>query len=188
MSTDRIAEQGPHSAAPGLQAQSCENGRGASAIDAKIIPIISTDYTKIVMDLIRSATRSIDICAYTWIWYSHAGLSTIQQFNRLIIEKCRQGLPVRVRLNQEAKDHYLTQQNARTASALNRYPIQIKHDHTGTTSHLKMIIIDKEIVIIGSHNLTKRSVSQNHETSVAIFGAEACRDFNKYFENLWITT
>lgn len=175
-----------HSATPALCEKSRGDGRQTSSIICKITPIISTDYQKIVCELLRGAHRSIDICAYTWKWYAHQSGCLMQQINRTIIEKARQGVKVRVRLNSEQKDHYLTKENSLTSNALRRYPILTKFDNTGTTSHLKMIIIDNEIVIIGSHNLTKRSVSQNHETSVAIYGEEACRDFVKYFGNLWI--
>lgn len=185
MRTQETPFGNPHSCAPGLRATldgvSAEDG----ATLCKITPIIASDYPKIVSELLRTAMRSIDICAYVWKWYACEGQGTMQQFNRLIIDRARQGVPVRVRLNQEAKDHYLTKQNTLTASELRRYNVQTKFDHSGTVSHLKMIIIDQEIVIIGSHNLSKRSVSQNNEASVAIFGREAAQKFCQYFEMLW---
>jgi len=119
-----------HSAAPGMQEESTRDKRENAADDAKTFPIIADCYLDVVGELIRTAKRSIDICAYTWKWYAHQGKSAIQGFNRLIIDRARQGLPIRARLNHESKDHYLTKENTRTASELRRYGVQVKFDGT----------------------------------------------------------
>ena len=185
MSTREISDGELHSAAPGLQAEGRRTELEASSIVCKIKPIIASEYPTAVINLLRTATKSIDICAYCWKWYSHRTGSPMQRINYAIIEKARCRLPIRVRLNSEAKDHYLTKENSRTAVALGRYPIEIKFDHSKTMSHLKMIIIDKEIAILGSHNLSERSVSQNNEASVIIIGREAVQIYSDYFERLW---
>lgn len=185
MSSGEIADGTLHSATPGLQSQVGGVPSKDDSIVSRTKSIIAGEYPKIVIELIRSATRSIDICAYTWKWYAHRSSSPMQKINYAIIERARQRLPIRIRLNHESKDHYLTKENTRTADALRRYPLEIKFDGTQTMSHLKMILIDEEIAIIGSHNLTERSVSMNNEASVAIFGKEAVLPFVEYFKYLW---
>lgn len=138
-----------------------------------------------MIEIIRRATKSIDIAAYTWKWYEHQASTAIQRLNYAIIEKARCGLPIRARFNHESGSRILTAENTRTAQKLRRYGIVTKFDHTAVMSHLKMIIVDNEIVIIGSHNLTTRSVSQNNETSVALIGREIARPYSDYFERLW---
>jgi phosphatidylserine/phosphatidylglycerophosphate/cardiolipin synthase-like enzyme len=185
MQTREDADRDLHSAAPGMQAQSVRDEFEAAAIACKIKTILGSEYPSTVIQLLRTAKRSIDICAYTWKWYDYRSSDAMQRINYAIIEKARQGLPVRTRFNSESKDHILTKENTKTASALRRYKVQTKFDGSPIMSHLKLIIIDQEIAILGSHNLTSRSVSQNNETSIVIFGREAVRAYCGYFEALW---
>lgn len=185
MSNSKTGNGDLHSAAPGLLAKSRGTLSEACAVDAKITPIIGIEYTKTVIELLRTAQRSIDIAAYTWKWYDHQANSAMQRFNYAVIEKARHGVKVRARFNHEHKDHCLTKENTRTAQALRRYKVETRFDGTQVMSHLKLIIIDDEIAILGSHNLTSRSVSQNNETSLAIFGHKAVQRYVNYFEKLW---
>lgn len=185
MRTSQTPDGVLHSAAPGLQEMDARNGDETKAVDGQTKAIIGSEYPQAVCELLRRAKWSIDICAYVWKWYAHRGGCAMQKINYAVIEKARNGVKIRVRLNSESKDHYLTKENTRTSQALRRYPIQVKFDSSGTVSHLKMIIIDNEIVIIGSHNLSARSVSENNEASVAIFGAAACKPYKEYFDLLW---
>jgi len=185
MPTSPINSDKLHSAAPGLSAKSARDGVEVRATACKVEAILGAEFVPKVIEIIRRATRSIDIAAYTWKWYEHQASTAIQRLNYAIIEKARCGLPVRARFNYECKDHSLSAENTKTAQKLRRYGILTKHDGTAVMSHLKMIIVDNEIAIIGSHNLTTRSVSQNNETSVAIIGREAVKPYSDYYERLW---
>lgn len=174
-----------HSAAPGLLEKSQSDGPEIRAVACQAQAILGPAYVPRVIEFIRRATKSIDIAAYTWKWYEYQASTAIQRLNYAIIEKARHGLPIRARFNFECKDHSLSAENTKTAQKLRRYGIQTKHDGTAVMSHLKMIIIDNEIVIIGSHNLTTRSVSQNNETSAALIGRDIVKAYSDYFEVLW---
>jgi phosphatidylserine/phosphatidylglycerophosphate/cardiolipin synthase-like enzyme len=185
MQTTEITNRYLHSSAPGLQAQSVRDGFEANAIICKIKPILGDEYAGVLRELLRTATKSIDIAAYTWKWYEHQSSCAMQTINRAIIEKARHGLPIRARFNHEHKDHCLTRENTRTSQFLKRYKIQVKFDGTQIMSHLKLFIIDSYIAVLGSHNLTARSVGQNNETSIVIFGHQAVKPYCEYYEKLW---
>jgi len=185
MQTTETTNGNLHSAAPGLLAKSRGTLSEACAVDAKITAIIGNEYPKTVIELLRTAQRSIDIAAYTWKWYEHQANSAMQRINYAVIEKARHGVKVRARFNHEHKDHCLTKENTRTAQALRRYKVETRFDGTEVMSHLKLIIIDNEIAILGSHNLSARSVTQNNETSIVIFGRESVKRFVNYFDLLW---
>lgn len=185
MRTAPIDGQQLHSSAPGMYEKSAGDGRKVCAYACEIEPILGPEYVEKVINFVRQAIKNIEICAYTWKWYEHQASTDIQRLNYAIIEKARSGLPIRAIFNHEAGDHPLSTGNTITASKLRRYGVLTKHDGTKVTSHLKMFLIDDDIAIIGSHNLTTRSVSQNNETSVAIRGREAVRPYRDYFEVLW---
>lgn len=185
MQTDQIVDRDLHSAAPGMSAESSRNFTEARTIVCQAVPILGSEYSKIVIAFLRQAKRKIDVAAYCWKWYEHMATTDMQRLSYALIEKARHGVPIRVRFNHETKDAPLSKENAKTAQRLRRYNVQTKFDGTKIMSHLKMIIIDDEVAIIGSHNLTTRSVSQNNETSVALIGREIVVPYRDYFEALW---
>ena len=51
--------------------------------------------------------------------------------------------------------------------------------------HGKILVIDKEMVIIGSHNLTQRGLWTNYEASVAVQSAGVADNLVNWFNWLW---
>ena len=49
---------------------------------------------------------------------------------------------------------------------------------------MKLVIIDDEIVYVGSHNWTESGLSYNSETSVRIVSEEIATIFKDYFNSL----
>jgi len=51
--------------------------------------------------------------------------------------------------------------------------------------HAKIMIIDDNIVILGSHNYTHNAFIVNQELSVILSDVENIESFNKFFDSLW---
>lgn len=125
-------------------------------------------------ECVRTAKRSIYICAYAWRWYENAPEKDIQKFNYEIARRSLQGMDIRAILDQRSQAEYLKQYGIKTKS----YP-------TDRAMHTKAIMIDEKILIIGSHNLTERGTAENYELSVLITEPEACIEFSEYFNKMW---
>jgi len=151
----------------------------------KIIPALAGDYSHLVIPLLNSAKDQIDILMYQWKWYGHAGSSAIQRLNLAFISAARRGVKIRALLNLDHIGGPISQINSRTETQLKAVGIETKHDFTGITSHAKMVLIDKEILVLGSHNFSARSMSGNNEASVIIRGVDEVQPFQKYFQRLW---
>jgi len=151
----------------------------------KVVPAIASDYPKIVIPIIENARSSIDILVYQWKWYGHQGHSAIQKFNLAICNAARRGVKVRVLMNIEHYSHPITKINTRTEKFLKQAGCKVKLAHIGGRTHAKMIIVDKEVVIVGSHNFCKSSFSANAEAAVVLAGFPQIQQFIRYFENLW---
>ncbi|MEM4546663.1 MAG: phospholipase D-like domain-containing protein, partial [Nitrososphaerota archaeon] len=63
-------------------------------------------------------------------------------------------------------------------------PVRLDESPT-TTTHAKLIIIDNETVIIGSHNWTESALTRNHETSIMIQDKETATKLTNYFMRIW---
>ena len=55
----------------------------------------------------------------------------------------------------------------------------------GVTTHAKIVIVDGEWIIIGSHNWTESALSNNNEYSVLIRSKSLAAKVEEYFDGLW---
>lgn len=150
-----------------------------------MIPIISTGYPQIVIPLINNAKTNIDIIMYHWGYYSNQGQSQIQKLNYAIKSAITRGVSVRVLLHPGAPSDHLRAINARTAALLQTNGASIKWGSRSGVIHAKIVLIDKSLAIIGSHNFSHRSMSSNVEIGVVVEGAGEIRKFQEYFDILW---
>lgn len=137
-------------------------------------PIIGSDYPTKVVPLINKAKKNIDIVMFDWRWYENQPAHAVQKFNIAIAQARARGVMIRAVLNfTRAKD------------VLEKIKVQVHLMKDRRVVHAKMILIDDEIVILGSHNLTKNAFTSNHEASIAIAIPPESTRFREYFNNLW---
>jgi phosphatidylserine/phosphatidylglycerophosphate/cardiolipin synthase-like enzyme len=48
-----------------------------------------------------------------------------------------------------------------------------------------MMIIDSQIVLVGSTNWSHFSLDKNHEANILINSKELAKEYEKYFEEIW---
>jgi len=146
---------------------------------------IGFHYPQKVTELINAASSKIDVLMYEWKWYGHESAGGVQKLNLAVVAAARRGVKVRCLLNTEAMGHAITKINSKTLSMLHRYGCDARMGQFGGVVHAKMMLIDDNILVIGSHNYTKSAFSRNQEASVIIKGREAIADYRNYFNDLW---
>jgi len=62
--------------------------------------------------------------------------------------------------------------------------IKVRFDSGGTVTHVKLIIIDGYITLVGSHNWTYTAFALNNEASVVIEDTELAAEFFKYYKGI----
>lgn len=139
-----------------------------------ITTIIGKEFGPKVTPLIEQAKHSIDIIVYDWRWYPDQLGSAIQKFNNAIINAAKKGKRVRVITNFTYINPILSQLNIKT-----------KEISSKKTIHTKMMIIDNDIVILGSHNYTMNAFTINYEVSIIIQNQNFAERLDEYFNNLW---
>ncbi len=156
-----------------------------STFDAKIQPAIAGDYATQVVPLIGACQQSLDILMYEWKWYTHESAGGVEKFNLAVQAAARRGVKVRVLLNIESMGHAITKINTRTEQYLRLAGVDVKFGNIGVATHAKLLIMDKRVMVLGSHNISKGSFSKNQEASIIVEGGEAIRPYLDYFELLW---
>jgi phosphatidylserine/phosphatidylglycerophosphate/cardiolipin synthase-like enzyme len=135
--------------------------------------IIGREYPKKVIELVKNSKKYINILIYDWRWYDGEQGSRIQKFNNEIIRASQRGVKITSIVN-----------NDFVCTALQNCGIDIKRVNSHRTMHIKMIIIDDEYLLLGSHNLTKNAFELNHEISSLSDDQNSITKCNNFFQNL----
>ena len=136
----------------------------------KIETAIGEQFPKKVIPLIEDAKTSIAIIVYNWYWYPDEIGTQIQLFNNAIVRANNRGVEVRVCV-----------QERKIAEILKQAGIRVKKIDSSKTLHSKLMIIDNDITIVGSHNYTKNAFDINYEASVILRDTKTARKFKEYF-------
>lgn len=119
--------------------------------------IIGSDYPRIVIPLINSAKTSIEIVMYDWRWYPNEPAHVVQQLNIALVRAAQRGVKIRAVLNNEL-----------VAETLKSVGIKPHLTKARRTIHTKLLLIDRSMLVIGSHNFTRNAFTSNIETSIAV--------------------
>lgn len=144
-------------------------------METPIIEIaIGRQFPKKVIPLIDEAKKSIYIIVYEWRWYPDQISDQIQIFNNSIVRAKQRGLDIKAVI-----------WDKKISNILNQLGIRNKWIHQSKLLHAKLMIIDKKIVIIGSHNYTKTAFDFNFENSVILYDEKTALEFTKFFETFF---
>jgi len=61
-----------------------------------------------------------------------------------------------------------------------------RYKGTKTSTHSKYVIIDDDLVVLGSHNWTMNAFSKSKEDSIAIYSKEINRELDRQFLATWM--
>lgn len=140
-----------------------------------MITIISgRDYPRQVIPLIERVKNTIDIVVFDWRWYPQDPGAVCQLFNQAVIRAARRGVKIRAIANNDQIINILKNEGCKAVKL-----------RTTKRVHCKLMIIDKAIVITGSHNYTQSAFQMNLELSMIIDEGVPSESFNLFFENLW---
>jgi phosphatidylserine/phosphatidylglycerophosphate/cardiolipin synthase-like enzyme len=105
-------------------------------------------------------------------------------FEALVAAK-RKGVKVKVLLNWNDLRRSVAKTNLYAMKWLKSHDIESRYLKDNRCCHAKIIIVDRKSVILGSHNLSCKSVMENHETSVLLDDAEIVQQAHELFLRVW---
>lgn len=138
------------------------------------IAIIAKQFPNVVIPLIDSALFNIDIIVYDWRFYINDPTNPVSLFNTAIRNAIKRGVQVRCLVN-----------NPAIIDILKEMGCNVRQLYTGKILHTKLLIVDQNAIILGSHNYTQNAFSSNHECSVFFRLGSKENEFATYFNNLF---
>jgi phosphatidylserine/phosphatidylglycerophosphate/cardiolipin synthase-like enzyme len=136
--------------------------------------VVGKQFPDVVIPLIDAAKSSIKIIVFDWRWYPSEPGNPAQLFNQAIARSLKRGVDVAAIVNHE--------DIKRTLETLG---VKVKKLPTKNLVHVKLMIIDNQVAILGSHNYTQSAFTLNFELSVALFNPPEIGRLISFFDNLW---
>jgi phosphatidylserine/phosphatidylglycerophosphate/cardiolipin synthase-like enzyme len=149
-------------------------GREVSTVNAKSDLVLNTAYLDRLISEIKKAKYEIRICAYAWRWYTDEPELAIQKFNVALLQQRLYGVKVRILCDTLA-----------TCAIFKAQGFDVRAVERAKTLHTKAVCIDHGMLVIGSHNLTKRASIDNYEMSIFTSEFEAIAQFRQCFDQMW---
>lgn len=137
--------------------------------------VINGDYAKKIVPLLDSANFTINILMYDWKWYKSDFSCDVSLINSALVRAVRRGVKVRAVVN-----------SADVIPQLNILGIVAKPWKKSKAMHAKNFVIDGNIIVIGSHNITQNAMGLNVEISVVFLDVEIAKNLTAYFDSLWL--
>ena len=136
--------------------------------------VIGSDFPKVVIPLIKDAEKSIKIIVYDWRWYPQNPGASCQRFNQAILSAHKRNVKVEAITN-----------TRKTVQRLKKIGVGAKILHSYKLVHIKLMIIDDEKIIVGSHNYSESAFEKNYELSVLLENPKNKGRFINFFNNLY---
>lgn len=146
-----------------------------------ITPLSGQTYANTLIETINQTKLSLDVIQYQWNFYPGKPESTMQKINRAVLARIDSGVKTRILLNKEGRGAHLTAINMKASRFLSDAGAVVKFSRTFPITHAKLWLFDDNFTILGSHNLSNRSVTVNNEVSVLIKSRPVNVELRRYF-------
>ncbi len=169
--------------------QTCENVIVSN--NTKMIVINDRYYYPVAMEKINEAKKSIHMVMYEIRWYGNpdGNYHDVCKLAVSLVDAENRGVDVKIILDDGRGYGYVNEDLVEAAQNWSRYfekhNIEVRFDWSNQTTHDKLIIIDGEIVIVGSTNWSTSALDYNHEANILVENRDVAQEYENYFEELW---
>jgi phosphatidylserine/phosphatidylglycerophosphate/cardiolipin synthase-like enzyme len=136
--------------------------------------IVGSEFVEKVIPLIENAKDNIKIVVFDWRVYPTFDRGPVRDFNRAIFAAAKRGVKVQALVN-----------NDLILSALKENGVEAKRLYSKKLLHTKLILIDDDFAILGSHNYTQNAFERNMELSAIIPLDKTNNLFHNFFQKIW---
>jgi len=150
---------------------------GIVLVDNKFLPQAKT--------AIEGARKTIDIATFKAEVTAKPRGIALQHFFKSLITQSKKQVKVRFLLNWNTERASVAKTNLYVMTELKKLNLKIRFLRNNRCCHAKLIIVDNEIAIFGSHNLSVRSCHNNFELSYFTQEKETVEQLSDIFSHSW---
>lgn len=154
---------------------------GATAEGTVATPVNDRDYYPTVLKLIEKAEHSVRICLYQVTYYDEYPGSASNNLIDAVCAAARRGVEVTAVVDRSSWRGDHDAKNAKAAQMMAEAGVSVYLDPDEVQSHQKLIIIDRDVVVVSSTNWSHYALEKNREVGVVLWSKDAGRHFEQYF-------
>lgn len=147
--------------------------------------ILNDDYFQVAHREIQNAKESIYLIAYLFLVYDYPDAYS-NRILRDLISAQERGIDVHVILDYP-RPKYMDEEgpkNQEVYEKLKDAGIDVRFDSPEKRTHNKVLIIDNETIIVGSHNYSFDGLKYNNEASILIRDKNQAKRMIEYFNQI----
>jgi len=135
--------------------------------------------------ILGQAVQRVDICTYKFELSQRADARGLNSLINTLYALAAINVKIRVLLNTTSARSGLTKINEYAARELKQHGIDCRTLPDGRCQHAKILIVDRCLGIIGSHNWSPKSMTENFEVAVVLYHAGYLQSVVEHFEKIW---
>lgn len=128
--------------------------------------LIDEQFLPTAMWLIKQAQSSIYVTTFKAEMTTKPRGELLLHFFETLKQKAAEKIKVYFLINWNIDRRSVAKTNLYAAAELKKADIIVKHLRNNRCCHTKLIIVDEEVAILGSHNLSVKSCANNFEISI----------------------
>ena len=156
----------------------------ASCLPADTDDISNRKYFPAVKKLIQEAGKEIKISIY---YISFTSKGPVSELLSELVKAKKRGVDIEIVLDWDSTPEVLNRddmKNVKAFSFLKQNGIKVFYDDNKALNHSKYLIIDREILVVGSHNWSTSAFDFNHESTLLVRSRELAALYLQYFKDL----
>jgi len=147
--------------------------------------IKNEEYLAAAQGILEWAKKSVDICTYKFELSQRTDARGLNSLIDKLYALAAADIGIRVLLNTTGSRSGLTRINENAARELKKHGLLVRTLPDGRCQHAKMLLVDNCVGIIGSHNWSPKSMTDNFEVAVALYHAGYLFDIQRHFDKIW---
>lgn len=147
--------------------------------------IKNEEYLAAALGILDLARVKVDICTYKFELSERIDARPLNSLVHRLYDLASNKILVRVLLNTTGRRSGLARINENASRTLKKHGLEVRTLRDGRCQHAKMLLVDGCLGIIGSHNWSRRSMTDNFEVSVMIQAPQYLVQIQEHFEKIW---
>lgn len=150
-----------------------------------MIQVLTADYAHHILALLREATTTVDVLCYVTNFNPYKRSDNANLIYQALKKFQARGGSVKIVLDSLRKHKTTFHCNKFSSGLFRDAGFDVRWLQSGDTLHAKVLIFDDKIAVVGSHNLTVRSVINRFDVSFIFKDLPLVKFFRKYFNTIW---
>jgi len=142
------------------------------------VAVTGKEYAGAVRRVISLAQKELFVSCFIFSLRSYLGKQILEDFSIAV----NRGVILSVALNQRLAGGVTLKHTKRFGGTLEKLGAVVKRWPTSQVCHSKLFIADRRYTLIGSHNISDRSLTSNIETSIFLDDEKIAQAFLDYFD------